>query len=74
MALPPFTDAQSSAFTGYHIDPQSRALHLQFKDGSVWRYDDVALERLHAFEGAGSKGGYFMRQIRPHHKGTKVHG
>jgi hypothetical protein len=74
MALPPFTEAQSSAFSGYHIDPDARALTVQFKDGAVWRYDDVALERLTAFEGSDSKGAYFMRQIRPHHKGVRVHG
>jgi len=70
--VPQLTRADSTAFKGYHIDSATRTLTVKFKDGAVWQYPDVAMERLTAFEGANSKGGYFMRQIRPHHVGKRI--
>jgi KTSC domain len=68
----PMVPIKSSAFKGYHYDPNTKAFTVQFNNGAKWRYDDVSLERATAFEGADSKGRYFADQIKPHHIATQV--
>ena len=68
----PMTPVKSSAMTGYHIDHATGTLTIEFPSGDKWAYNHVTLERLTAFEGAASKGGYFAREIKPHHIGKQV--
>lgn len=70
--LPKLTPIESSSLNGYHYDPNSRVLTVQFSSGAHYSYDDVSAERVEALSGAKSPGGYFAAKIRDQHKATKL--
>lgn len=70
--IPEMTPIKSSAMTGYHYDPTTRELHVEFRPGSIYRYEGVTAEKAEAMMGNQSPGSYFAANIRNTHKATKV--
>lgn len=68
--LPPMTSVSSSAMTGFHYDPASRALTVQFRGGGAYSYAGVSAARVQAMQDAPSLGGYFAAHIKPKHPAT----
>lgn len=54
----------SSAISSVNYDEDSETLSVQFRDGSLYIYDDVPQEVYEAFITAGSAGTYFNSNIR----------
>jgi hypothetical protein len=69
---PTFTPIKSSMMKGYHYDPASRVLTVQFHGGSPYAYADVPAERVAAMTGGKSAGSYFAACIKPQHAPTKL--
>lgn len=70
---PPLTPIKgSSMLAGMHHDPDSRVLHVEFNNGSVYRYEDVGIDKVEALQGAKSVGGFFSNKIRPNHVFRRV--
>jgi hypothetical protein len=45
---------------------------VQFKNGSVFEYDEVPADKHATFAQNASPGGYFNRRIKPYHSGRAV--
>ncbi len=69
---PEFTPIKSSMMAGHAYDPATRALHVKFNNGAVYRYDDVSAERVEAMIGNASPGAYFTSKIKGLHPATKL--
>lgn len=69
---PKLTPIKSSMLTGYHYDPQSRELTVQFTNGGMYMYSDVPMDKAEAFSGASSPGSFFAAKIRNNHEATKL--
>jgi hypothetical protein len=60
---------ESSSIGAVGYDPDSRELAVQFKSsGRTYVYFDVEERRYRELLEADSIGGYFNREIRPHHR------
>lgn len=70
--LPNFTPIKSSAMTGFHHDPTSRVLTVQFNGGRAYSYADVPVEKVQAMIENKSPGGYFSSNIKDRHAATKL--
>lgn len=69
----PLTKLDSSLLAGFHYDPQSRDLTVEFKDsGRRYVYKDVTAEKIEALHGADSAGAYFNRRIKGWHLSDEV--
>lgn len=66
-----FESPESSSLTGASYDPDCRQLTVEFKDGKRYDYPGIEPQTWMAFMEAGSKGSYFMRNIRPLYAGKK---
>ncbi len=69
---PELTQIKSSMFTAHHYDPATRQMTVQFKNGSVYVYDDVPMERHEAFAGNQSPGRFFNERIKSQYPGRNV--
>jgi hypothetical protein len=58
------TPLESSSIARAGYDAAARALELEFRDGSIYRYRDVPREIFDGLMNAGSKGRYFIERIR----------
>lgn len=78
MTKPPtLTPLKSSMLAGYHHDPATGKLTVQFKDadgkpGAVWDHDDVGVDKVVTMTGAISPGRFFNDRIKGIHSGRKV--
>ena len=72
MANIPLSDVKSSAMSAHGYDPESRTLHVKFKDGSVYSHSDVPLEKYAAMTGADSIGNFYNKRIKNAHPGQKL--
>lgn len=72
--IPPLGPVKSSLFTGMHYHPDSQALHLEFQNGDIWRYDGVPAEKAATMAESASVGRYFGSKIKGLYNGTKVRG
>lgn len=70
--IPPLIPIESSMFSGYHYDPNTRQMTVQFKNGAVHVYDDVPLEKHEAFTGNISPGRYFNDNIKSNFASRKI--
>lgn len=66
------TPLKSSMLNGYHYDQESRTLTVEFSNGTKYAYADVPLDKIEAFTGAASPGGFFAAKIRNNHSATKL--
>lgn len=62
--IPEMTPIQSSMLEGHAYDQETRTMHVKYKNGATYAYDDVPLEKYAAFTGAESPGRYFNANIR----------
>lgn len=69
---PELKPIKSSMMSAYAYDPASRDMHIQFRNGDVWHYRDVPMDKAEAFSGAASPGLFFTDKIRGNHMGTKL--
>lgn len=71
--IPPMSPFQRSSFlAGMHHDPSTGALHVQFKNGDVWKHSDVGMDKAVTFQGALSPGSFYNDRIKGNHEGVKV--
>jgi hypothetical protein len=54
----------SSVLKSIGYDPERRILDVEFRDGDVYRYPDLAADIYEAFMAAPSKGRFFNQYIR----------
>ena len=59
-------------FDAHHYDPDTRKLTVQYKNGAMYEYDDVPMEKHATFTENTSPGRYFNERIKPNHVGRKV--
>lgn len=59
-----FLSVNSTLIAGVGYDANSTLLHLEFQDGSLYRYFGVPVEVYEGLLAAHSKGAYFNRRIR----------
>lgn len=69
---PKLTPLTSSALSGFHHDPDTRALTVKFNNGTTWLYENVPHEKVEAFSGAASPGRFFSSRIRDQYAGRKL--
>ncbi|HEY1772480.1 MAG TPA: KTSC domain-containing protein [Gammaproteobacteria bacterium] len=62
----------SSNIAAVGYDPVLQVLEVEFKNGTVYRYDGVSSEIHEAMVTAPSVGGYFSANIRNKFPSTKV--
>ena len=58
------TPVRSSSVASVGYDRRRRVLEVEFLDGSLYQYDDVAVDEHDALLAAESKGAYFNAHIR----------
>lgn len=59
-------------FSHHAYDPNSRTMTVRFKNGLLYRYDDVPIEKHAAFTESASPGRYFNERIKPNHAGRQL--
>jgi hypothetical protein len=62
----------SSNLIGYFYDYVTRCLFIEFKGGTVYRYDAVSETVYNAFAESPSKGTFLANSIKPHFTATKM--
>jgi hypothetical protein len=65
---------ESSMLTAHGHDPATGKMQVQMRNGSVYEYDGVPLEKYAAFTGAASPGAFFNKKIKGAHTGRKISG
>ena len=63
---------ESSNVAGIGYNAQTKELHVQFKSGAVYVYQDVSFEVVEAFKEAPSKGKYFNEHIKGAYEFEKI--
>lgn len=71
MKVPDLTPVESSMAQGYHYDPNTRDLHVRFKNGDMWRYKDVGADKAETLAGAASFGSSLNRLVLGKHEGER---
>lgn len=66
------TPVKSSHIKAVDHDPVTNTLHVQFKDDTVFHYEDVSAEKHAALMAAKSVGKHFHAHINGQHKHKKV--
>lgn len=69
---PELTPLKSSAIKGFHYDPDSRVLFVQFPSGDVYRHEDVGIDKVDAMTQAASPGAYYNAKMAGRHGARKV--
>lgn len=71
--LPFMVEAKGSAnVLDYGHDPQANELHVRYKNGGHYVYQDVPEAKYHEMLGADSVGGFLHRHIRDKFKHRKL--
>ena len=63
---------KSSNIESVAYDPATRELHVRFKNGGTYSYEDVPAEKHAALMAAPSVGGYLHAHVRQAHKAKRV--
>jgi len=58
------TPVKSSQISSVGYDPEKQKLEVEFKNGSVYEYDNVPQSTYNAFIGSPSVGEYFNRNLK----------
>lgn len=53
-------------------DPATKTLHVKFKNGSTYEFQNVSAEKHQQLMSSESKGKHFMTHIRHHHDFRRV--
>lgn len=65
-------DVESTMIGSIGYDFSSSTLEIGFKSGVVWQYYDFPESTWYEFEGAESKGKFFLAQIRGQYTEVRV--
>lgn len=60
----PTQACESSQFSQYGYDAETKTLAIQFHGGAIYHYDDVPQEVFDGLCGAESKGSFFIHNIK----------
>lgn len=63
-------DSRMLAAVAY--EPETGTLHLRFRSGEIYRYQDFPADQYQAFLHAESRGRYFLSHIRGHFRYQRV--
>jgi hypothetical protein len=69
---PALTPLKSSAIHGYHYDPQTRRLVVEFASGGRYEHRDVPAEKVEALHGSASPGRFYADKLRGLYGATKI--
>ena len=69
---PEMMPIESSMFSHHHYEPNTRKMTVRFKNGLLYEYDDVGIDKHTAFTENASPGRYFNERIKGNHVGRKV--
>ena len=61
---------QSSLISG--LERHGDRLRIHFRKGGAYDFEGVPAEKIDGLKTAESTGRYFLKEIRPHHTGTRV--
>ena len=67
-----FKEVSSSFINRVGYNEGLRELRVTFKNGTNWKYFDIAPEKYISFLLAESKGKFFLRKIKPNYAGRKI--
>lgn len=65
-------EVDSSAVEAVGYDPGERAIHVRFREGGTYRYDDADQRTFDALRAADSVGAYVNRVLKPNHAYTRL--
>lgn len=74
MTLPSMTGVKSTNIEAVGYQPESRAMHVRFKKGGLYKYEDVAPHTHAALMSADSPGKHFAQNILGKYVHQKVQG
>lgn len=63
-------ESSNVAAVGYHEDVKD--IHVQFKNGSTYKYGNVPKEVYEQLVGAASVGGFLNSQIKPNYSCERI--
>lgn len=63
---------ESSNIASIGYEPEIKKLHVKFKSGGLYTYDNVPFEVYESFLKSESKGRFFQQSIRPVYKSSKI--
>lgn len=63
---------ESSTISARGYDGAKKVLHVQFKSGDVYRYENVPADVAYEFMNAESAGRHFHANIRHNYAGKKI--
>jgi hypothetical protein len=66
------TTVESSSVGAIGYDEATKALHVQFVNGTVYAYEDVPADLHRELMDSESKGKFFAQKIRNHFTGKKL--
>jgi hypothetical protein len=55
-------------------DPEKKVLEVEFLNGAVYEYHGVEMETWNKFNGAESKGKFFIAEVKPNFQCNKLKG
>lgn len=62
----------SSFVIAHHYDPETKVMHLQFRSGKTYKYEDVPADVHKDLTEASSPGGFFHQHIKSRFTGVPV--
>lgn len=68
LKLPAMQPLKSESIEAVGYDPATRELHIHFRNGGQYKYEDVSPEKHRALVNAESPGGVFRGRIKGLHK------
>lgn len=70
--IPKMVGVKSSNIEGVAYAPETKTMHVRFKNGGLYRYEDVAPHTHQAFVGADSVGKHFAQNIAGKYVHSKI--
>lgn len=67
-----YTDVESSSVRRIAYDPQSKTLHIEYRNGGVYAYHNVLEKHYTALMNAKSIGSHIAKHVKPNHKHSKI--
>ncbi len=68
----PMTPVKSSMLAGFHHDPDTRVLTVEFNNGQRYQYTDVGIDKVATMAESASPGSFFNSRVKGLHPGTKL--
>lgn len=65
-------NVKSSNIQSIGYDPESKLLEIEFRNGSIYQYNNVPLNEHKSLMSASSHGSYFNKNIRNYYQTKRV--